>query len=77
MRPISVSNFINKAFSRVIHERLVDFLPKLISDKHTGFGKSRSIVDNILLTQEIITDIILRNKEGPKVVIKLYIHGSS
>lgn len=31
MRPISLSNFINKMFSRVIHERLVGYLPDLIS----------------------------------------------
>lgn len=57
MRPISLSNFINKIFSRVIHERLMGFLPNLISEEQAGFVKERSIVENILLTQEIITDI--------------------
>lgn len=33
MRPISLSNFVNKIFSRVIHERLVSLLPNLISDE--------------------------------------------
>ncbi|XP_019242683.1 PREDICTED: uncharacterized protein LOC109222830, partial [Nicotiana attenuata] len=36
-----------------------------------GFVKGRSIVENILLTQEIITDIRLRTKAGPNVVMKL------
>ncbi|XP_070042736.1 uncharacterized protein [Nicotiana tomentosiformis] len=36
-----------------------------------GFVKVRSIVENVLLTQEIITDIRLRIKAGPNVVIKL------
>ncbi|XP_019251272.1 PREDICTED: uncharacterized protein LOC109230201 [Nicotiana attenuata] len=67
MRPISLSNFINKVFSRVIHERLVGLLPTLISDEQAGFVKGRSIVENILLTQEIITDIRLRTKAGPNV----------
>ncbi|XP_060216564.1 uncharacterized protein LOC132644040 [Lycium barbarum] len=31
MRPISLSNFGNKVFSRVVHERLVQLLPDLIS----------------------------------------------
>ncbi|XP_019244346.1 PREDICTED: uncharacterized protein LOC109224216 [Nicotiana attenuata] len=71
MRPISLSNFINKVFSRVIHERLAGLLPNLISDEQAGFVKGRSIVENVLLTQEIITDIRLRTKAGPNVVIKL------
>ncbi|XP_075109126.1 uncharacterized protein LOC142180920 [Nicotiana tabacum] len=71
MRPISLSNFINKVFSRVIHERLAGLLRNLISDEQAGFVKGRSIVENVLLTQEIITDIRLRTKAGPNVVIKL------
>lgn len=71
MRPISLSNFINKVFSRVIHERLVDFLLNLISDEKAGFVKGRSIFENFLLTQEIIIDIRLRTKACPNVVFKL------
>lgn len=71
MRPISLSNFVNKIFSRVIHESLVGLLPNLISDEQSGFVKGRSIIENVLLTQEIITDIRLRTKVGPNVVIKL------
>lgn len=64
VRPISLSNFINKKISRVLHERLVTLLPGLISSNHVGFVKERSIVENILLTQEIVTDIRLRNKDN-------------
>ncbi|XP_019240114.1 PREDICTED: uncharacterized protein LOC109220105 [Nicotiana attenuata] len=71
LRPISLSNFINKIFSGVIHDRLVELLPNLISEEQAGFVKGRSIVENILLTQEIITDIRLRTKAGPNVVMKL------
>lgn len=56
MRPISLNNFINNVFFRVIHERLVGMLPNLISDEQADFVKGRSIVKKILLTQEIITD---------------------
>ncbi|XP_019233747.1 PREDICTED: uncharacterized protein LOC109214296 [Nicotiana attenuata] len=55
----------------VIHERIATLLPSLISDEHDGFVKGRSIVENILLTQEIITQIRLRTKVVPNVVIKL------
>ncbi|XP_075086274.1 uncharacterized protein LOC142168985 [Nicotiana tabacum] len=70
MRPISLSNFSNKIISRVIHERLVELLPSLISPNQAGFVKGRSIVENILLTQDIIKDIRLRGKPS-NVVIKL------
>nr|XP_016495997.1 PREDICTED: uncharacterized protein LOC107815006 [Nicotiana tabacum] len=71
MRRISLSNFANKIFSRVIHNRLVELLPNLISEEQAGFVKGRSIIKNVLLTQEIITDIRLSARAGPNVVIKL------
>ncbi|XP_075074578.1 uncharacterized protein LOC142162156 [Nicotiana tabacum] len=70
-RPISLSNFTNKIISKVIHERLVDILPNVISDEQAGFVKGRNMVENVLLTQEIIIDIRLRTKAGPNVAIKL------
>ncbi|XP_009796308.1 uncharacterized protein [Nicotiana sylvestris] len=71
MRLISLRNFVNKMFSRVVHERLAVLLPNLISEEQAGFVKGMSIVENVLLTQEIITDIRLRTKVGPNVVTKL------
>lgn len=71
MRQISLSNFINKVFSQVIHKRLVILLPNIISDEQAGFIKDRSIVENVLLTQKIVTNIRLRTKEGPNIIIKL------
>ncbi|XP_075101679.1 uncharacterized protein LOC142177113 [Nicotiana tabacum] len=55
IRAISLRNFSNKIISRVIHE---------------SFVKGRSIVENILLTQDIIKDIRLRGKPS-NIVIKL------
>lgn len=49
MRLISLSNFITKVFSRVIHARLVGLLPNLISDEQSGFVKGRSIVENVFV----------------------------
>ncbi|XP_060200417.1 uncharacterized protein LOC132628671 [Lycium barbarum] len=55
--------------------RMVHLLPDLISQNQAGFVRGRSIVENILLTQEIITDIRLRtrkrNQVVPNVVMKL------
>ncbi|XP_019246545.1 PREDICTED: uncharacterized protein LOC109226206 [Nicotiana attenuata] len=70
LRPISLSHFINKVFSRVLHDILEGFLPSLISPNQFRFVKGRSIFENILLTQEIVTDTRLRGKPA-NVVIKL------
>lgn len=70
LRPISLSCFINKIISRNLHERLVMVLPKIISLNQSGFVKGRSIIENVLLAQEIIRDINRRNKLV-NVVVKL------
>ncbi|XP_075091560.1 secreted RxLR effector protein 78-like [Nicotiana tabacum] len=71
----SLAYFIKHAgmllvLSRVLHDRLVSFFPSLIAPNQSRFVKGRSIFENILLTQEIITDIWLRGKPA-NVVIKL------
>uniref|UniRef100_A0A0V0HQK7 Putative ovule protein n=1 Tax=Solanum chacoense TaxID=4108 RepID=A0A0V0HQK7_SOLCH len=70
LRSISLSIFANKIISRILHERLVKNLPRLISANQTGFIKGRSITENVLLAQEIIRDIGIRNK-WHNVVVKL------
>lgn len=70
MRPISLSNFIHKVMSRIIHDKLEKFLPSIISPNQSGFVQGRSIIENVLLTQEIVTDISKRGKPA-NVVIKL------
>ncbi|XP_075077040.1 uncharacterized protein LOC107829953 [Nicotiana tabacum] len=49
---------------------LESILPSLVSPNQSRFVKGRSIFENILLTQEIVTDIRLRGKPA-NVVIKL------
>uniref|UniRef100_A0A1U7V1B1 Uncharacterized protein LOC104212570 n=1 Tax=Nicotiana sylvestris TaxID=4096 RepID=A0A1U7V1B1_NICSY len=66
MRPIGLSNFVNKIFSRVIHERLIEFLPNLISQEQTGFVRGRSIVENAIMA---IPD--QNAKEDPEAFIGL------
>lgn len=70
LRPISLSNFVNKVISRIIHDRLEGILPKFISPNQSGFTKGRSITENILLAQEIVVDIRKRSKTA-NVVFKL------
>lgn len=61
---------MNKIFSRVIHERLKTVLPEIISMEQTYFVQGRSIAENVLLVQEIISEIRKRGKTL-NIVIKL------
>ncbi|XP_059295565.1 uncharacterized protein LOC132048898 [Lycium ferocissimum] len=70
MRPISLSNFINKLISRVVQNKLENVLPSLISTNQYGFVKGRCIIKNVLLTQKVVSDIRLKGKPA-NVVLKL------
>lgn len=54
----------------MMHDRMVDFLPKIIYPTQSGFVKDWSIIENVLLAQEIIRDIHRRN-QNVNVVVKL------
>lgn len=47
---------------------MVEVLPKIISPNQLAFVKGRSIIENILLAQEIARDINLRNRNANVVV---------
>lgn len=68
LRPINLSNFINRVISRLIHERIVHLLPGIIYPNQTGFIKGRNITENVLLAQEIIRNINIKNKNHNMVV---------
>ncbi|XP_059314087.1 uncharacterized protein LOC132064926 [Lycium ferocissimum] len=70
LRPISLSNFINKIITKVIHDRLESILPSLISQNQSDFVKGRNIIENVLLTQAVVADIRKRGRPA-NVVIKL------
>nr|XP_027120563.1 uncharacterized protein LOC113737545 [Coffea arabica] len=55
--PISVSNFLNKVISRILVGKLSGVLPRLISPQQSGFVKGRSITDNYLLGQELMSEM--------------------
>lgn len=70
MWPISLSNFINKIFSRIIHDRIMKLLLGIISEEQAGFIQGRNIAKNILVVQEIISEIRKIGKPH-NMVIKL------
>ncbi|XP_059290814.1 uncharacterized protein LOC132044342 [Lycium ferocissimum] len=70
LRPISLNNFINKVISRLIHDTLEVILPSLISTNQSGFVQGRNIIEKVLQTQELVTNIRKRGKPA-NVVIKL------
>lgn len=49
MRPISLSDLLNKVISRVLHDRLEGILSLLISRNQSGFVKGRSVTENVVL----------------------------
>nr|KAJ0215658.1 hypothetical protein LSAT_V11C300101270 [Lactuca sativa] len=53
-RPISCCNVVYKCISKVIVNRIRDYLGLLISDNQSAFISGRSILDNILLSQELV-----------------------
>ncbi|KAK6789979.1 hypothetical protein RDI58_013779 [Solanum bulbocastanum] len=70
LRPISLCNVSSKIISKILNARLASILPRIISKNQTGFVKCRAISENILLPQEIISDINKPNIGG-NMVIKL------
>lgn len=68
LRMISLSIFVNKIILRMIHGRIAETLPSVISNNQIGFIKGRSITKNVLLDQEIVIDINRCNKWHNEVV---------
>ena len=71
-RPITLLNCDYKIFSKVINNRLISFLPKLIHYDQNGFIKGRSIGDNIRLIFDIIDYANRKNVPGAVLSIDLY-----
>ncbi|WOL01817.1 hypothetical protein Cni_G10534 [Canna indica] len=54
IRPISLSNFIYKYFSKILVHRIQPLMNKIISTNQCAFIKGKLISDNILLAHEIM-----------------------
>lgn len=70
-RPISLCSVVYKLITKIISKRLRDLMPLLISPAQSSFIKGRSIIDNIIITQEVIHS--MKKKRGKKgwLVIKV------
>ncbi|XP_074277814.1 uncharacterized protein LOC141601429 [Silene latifolia] len=69
-RPIFCCNVIYKCISKVLCNRLATVLPDLISQNQGGFIQGRSIMDNILICQDIIR-VYERKAISPMCLFKM------
>lgn len=69
-RPISLCNVSMKLITKVLANRLCDFLPMVISPNQSAFLKGRLITDNILTSQEVCHYVMTR-KRGSEGVLSI------
>ncbi|XP_074292165.1 uncharacterized protein LOC141619026 [Silene latifolia] len=69
-RPIACYNVIYKCISKVLCSRLAVVLPELISPNQGGFIKGISIMENILICQDIVR-LYERNAASPRCLFKM------
>jgi hypothetical protein len=53
-RPITLLNVDYKILSKVLAERMKQFLPKLINHNQVGYVKVRNIIDNIRAVSDLL-----------------------
>ena len=63
-------NFLNKVISQIFVGRLSIILPRVISPQQSDFVEGRTISDNYLLAQELISNI-RRKCRGGNLALKL------
>jgi hypothetical protein len=70
-RPISLCNTIYKVVSKVVVERLKEFIPVIISPYQTGFVPGRNIHENIIVAQEMTHSMVKMKGSKGLVAIKV------
>lgn len=68
-KPITLCNVIYKLISKVLANRLKPLLPLLISPEQTGYVEGRQIMDDIILSNEVVNSLKLLKKPG--MILKL------
>lgn len=71
-QPISCCNMIYKIISKFLANRLKIILPKSIAPNQSAFVKDRLLMENLLLTTEIVRDYHKENIT-PRCAMKIYI----
>ena len=61
-RPIALCNTIYKIYSKTLANRLKLILPKIILEEKTSFVPGRSILDGIIIIQEVIHSALKNNE---------------
>ncbi|XP_074265897.1 uncharacterized protein LOC141588349 [Silene latifolia] len=69
-RPISCCNVLYKAISKILCDRLALILPDLINRSQGAFVKGRSILENILICQDLVR-FYNRGMASPRCLFKL------
>lgn len=69
-RPISCSNVLYRVISKIICNRLKKVLPHLINPAQAGFLEGRTILQNVILCQDLVKHGS-RKRGKPKVILKV------
>ncbi|XP_026433635.1 uncharacterized protein LOC113331064 [Papaver somniferum] len=62
-RPIGLSNFFFKIFTKILATRLGRVLNKLVSEEQVAFMKGRNIHENISLDSEMVNELHIKRKD--------------
>ncbi|XP_026378634.1 uncharacterized protein LOC113273080 [Papaver somniferum] len=63
-RPIGLSNFFFKIFTKILATRLGSVLDNLVSEEQVALMKGRNIHENISVASEMVNDIKTKRKDG-------------
>jgi len=67
-RPISLVESLYKIISKILSKRMQKVLHKIIDKKQSAFIKDRSILDSVVVINEVIEEV--RRKKGKCIIIK-------
>ena len=70
-RPISLCSIVYKLVTKTISNRLKDLMPSLISHHQTSFVHGHSIIDNIIISQEVVHSMRIKKGKGGWMAIKI------
>lgn len=70
-RPISLCSVAYKTLTKVIANRLCDHLPHLVGSYQSSFIRGRSIIDNIIIAQEVFHSMRKKQGKGGWMAIKI------